>query len=978
MKFNINTKSLLPFFVFLMLGNYLLAQRIVKGVVTDKQNNETLIGANVTVVGKAKGAVTDIDGNYSIEVPAGATQLEFSYVGYTTQVITLGASNIVDVAMSQGRSLEELVVVGYGTQKRKDLTGAITSITSENFVKGAIQTPEQLVSGKVAGVQITSNSGQPGAGSTIRIRGGSSLNASNDPLIVIDGVPLDNGTINGAANPLGFVNPADIESITVLKDASATAIYGARAANGVIMIVTKKGESGKLKLNFNTLISVGQLTKKVDVYDTKGFRNFLANNNEGKKYLPILGDSTVNTDWQDVIYRNPISIDNNLSASGTVSNIPYRVSLNYLKQNGLLLNSNMDRLGASIGFSPNLINKSLKVDVNYKIAQLKNNFADQGAIGNAISFDPTQKIFDESNTAMGGYFEWRTNNTPNSLAPRNPLALLELKKDQSTTYRHIGNVQLDYKIPFINGLRANLNIGVDAAQSEGSKSNPANSASAINTKGTYGKYFQNKLNRLMEFYLNYNKQKGIHKVDFTAGHAYQNFYNETRGYDRELTRKDSVVQVPDTSRFVIASFFGRANYSIKERYLFTFTLRADATSKFSPETRWGYFPSVAFAWKVKEENFLKNSNLFSDLKLRIGYGITGQQDGIGNYAYQTIFTPSQSTVYYNLGEGLIKTYRPEGYDRALKWEETANANIALDYGFLNGRVFGSIDFYNRNTYDLISEITVPAGSNLKNKIVTNVGKMNNKGIEFIANINAINNQNSNLNFSFNATHNINKIIALYKNNNSSVGLETGGISGIGQNIQVNSINYSRNTFLVYQQVYDTNGKPIEGVYVDRNNDGKITDDDRYRFKSSIPQWMLGFSSQYSYKNYFAGFTMRANLDNYVYNNVFSQNGNYNQLNAPGAVRNISPNVEETQFVNPQLRSDYYIENASFLRMDNIYLGYNFNKALKSKFNLTATLNIQNAFVITNYRGIDPEIFSGIDNNFYPRARTYSLGLNLGF
>jgi TonB-dependent starch-binding outer membrane protein SusC len=977
MKLKFNFKSFLLLVSFLTFGNLLLAQRSIKGVISDAQTKETLIGANVKVVGTTKGAVSDLDGNYAIEIPAGATQLEFSYTGYATQIVTVGASNIVDIAMKQGRALEELVVVGYGTQKRKDLTGSITSITSENFVKGAVQTPEQLIAGKVAGVQITSNSGQPGAGSTIRIRGGSSLNASNDPLIVVDGVPLDNGTINGAANPLGFVNPADIESMTILKDASATAIYGARAANGVIMIVTKKGAAGKIKVNFNTLVSVGQLTKYADVFNAAEFKS-LVNAKGTPAQIKSLG--TDDTNWQEAIYTNPLSADNNLAVSGSLGAIPYRASLNYLNQKGLLKNSDMNRLGASIGLSPTFLNKSLKVNVNYKVSQLKNNFADQGAIGSSIVFDPTRPIYDATNTRMSGYFESRKDTILNSLAPKNPLALLDLKKDQSNVLRQIGNVQLDYIIPFVSGLRANLNVGFDAANAQGDKSTPAASAAGLAVKGTQGEYFQNKLNKLMEVYLNYNKEIGISKFDITAGHAYQSFYNETRGFDREFSQLKAVDQRPDTSKYVLASFFGRANYTLKDRYILTVTMRADATSKFSPENRWGYFPSAAIAWKLKEENFLKNSKLFSDLKIRVGYGIVGQQEGIGNYASQAIYTPGQSTVSYNLGEGLIQTYRAEAYDRNLKWEETSNINLALDYGFFNGKVFGSIDFYNRNTTDLISEISVPAGSNLKNKVVTNVGSMNNKGVEFILNLNAINTDKSNLTFAFNATRNFNEITSLSKTPDpKAIGLETGGISGIGQNIQVHSIGYSRNAFFVYQQVYNTDGKPIEGLYADKNGDGKINQEDRYRYKSSVPDWLLGFSPQYAYKNFNASCTVRSNIGNYVYNNLFSNLGNYNAINAgEGAVNNISTNVAETGFVTPQLRSDYYIENASFLRMDNVSFGYNFSNVLKSKLNLNVSFNIQNVFVFSKYKGLDPEVFSGIDNNIYPRARTYALGLNLGF
>ncbi len=988
MKLNLNLKSLPLFVSFFLVSNLLLAQRVIKGVVTDEKTKETLIGANVKVVGTGKGAVSDLDGNYAVEIPAGATQLEFSYTGYTNQIIALGASNVIDVALSQGRSLEELVVIGYGTQKRKDLTGSITSITSENFVKGAVQTPEQLISGKVAGVQITSNGGRPGSGSTMRIRGGASLNASNEPLVVIDGVPLDDAykadggsNINGASNPLGLINPADIESITVLKDASATAIYGVRASNGVIMIVTKKGSTGAPKFNFNSLLSVGSITKKVDVLSSHEFRA-LVNSKGTADQKKLLGNA--NTDWQDLIYRDAISHDNNFGVSGSIGkNFPYRISANYLKQNGILLNTDMVRKAASIGFNPSLLDGNLKLEVNYKYSSVDNNFGDQGAIGNAVSFDPTQEAYDKDNAGMGGYFEWkRIDGTPNNLSQRNPLALLKLKKDASTVNRQIGNIKIDYALPFVKDLHAVMNVGMDLANAKGNKETPKASAAAYNTQGYVGEYWQNKTNQLFDFYLAYKKSLGIVNMDLTAGHSYQKFYNESRGYDKDLVPEITRRAVPDTSTLVLAGFFGRGTFNVKDKYLLTATLRADATSRFSPETRWGYFPSLALAWKLNEETFIKNINGISDLKLRFGWGKTGQQAVGGNYDFLPNYTLGETTSSYTFGNQVIQTLRPEAYDRTREWEKTTTYNIALDYGFWRGKIFGSVDFYNRPTTDLLAEIPVPAGSNLKNRLITNVGSLVNKGVEFIINYNALNTNKQNLNFGFNLTQNRNKITSLTKiQNDDAPGLLVGGIAGgVGNNAQIHKVNYPRNTFYVYQQVYDTKGKAIEGLVADSNGDGKINTDDKIYYQAPVPTTMLGFNMQYSYNKFNAGFTLRSNLGNYMYNNLFADRGVIEKFQtADGFLSNIHSDALNTGFVKNRetiYLTTAYMGNASFLRADNIYVGYNFT--LSKKVSLGINFNVNNAFVFTKYRGLDPEIFSGIDNDFYPRARTFSLGANLGF
>ena len=602
----------------------LWAQRRISGTVTDAASGEPLIGANVLVVGTGEGTVTDFDGKYALSVPAGYDRLQFSYTGYTSQEVNLGASDVMDVQLEAGEVLEEIVVVGYGSTKKKDLTGSVTAITSKDFIKGNIATPEQLVSGKVAGVQITSNSGAPGSGSTIRIRGGSSLNASNDPLIVIDGVPLDNGGINGAANALSFINPNDIESFNILKDASATAIYGSRASNGVIIITTKKGvRDGRLNVNFSTLFSVANKTDIVDVLGADEFREVVLSS-AGDSWKNLLGSA--NTNWQEEIYRTAISSDNNLSLTGSIKGVPFRASGNYLSQQGILKRSNMNRLSGSLGLSPLLLDDKLKIDVNIKGTTIDNFFANQGAIASAIAFDPTQPV----EGSFNGFFEWLDPSTgnPNGLAPKNPVALLEGKDDESTVNRIIGNVQLDYRFHFLPDLRANLNLGLDQSHSDGTVKVPAAAAQDFVRSGRDGSYSQDKKNQLLEFYLNYSKELPSiqSRVEILGGYSWQDFISEGESYDLNVKGDTITPASLYKTQNTLVSFFGRANYSLMDRYLLTFTLRQDGSSRFNEDKRWGLFPSAAFAWKISEEGFMKGSGVFSDLKLRLGYGITGQQD----------------------------------------------------------------------------------------------------------------------------------------------------------------------------------------------------------------------------------------------------------------------------------------------------------------------------------------------------------------
>ena len=817
------------------------AQITIKGKVTDQTDKSGMPGVTVQVKGTTTGTQTDINGDYQIKAAANGT-LVFSFVGKNTKEVLVNNQSVIDVELGDDTQvLGEVVVIGYGTQKKKDLTGSIVAVTSTDFVKGQISTPEQLVAGKLAGVQITSNGGAPGAGSTIRIRGGSSLNANNDPLIVLDGVPLDNSTINGASNPLSLINPNDIETFTVLKDASATAIYGSRASNGVIMITTKKGsKTGKPKVNFSTMFSSASPTKFVDVLSADEFRD-LVNSKGNSAMKALLG--TANTDWQKQIYRNALTTDNNLSISGALKGTPYRVSLGYLNQNGILKTSNMSRTSGSIGITPTFLNNHLKVDVNLRGALTDNRFANQGAIGAAVGYDPTQPVY-SGKDALGGYFEWLDPATgkPNTLASVNPLSQLLLKKDNASVMRSIGNVVFDYKFHFLPELRANLNLGYDISKSDGTVISPANVGLLYARGGQDKTYTQNKNNKTLEFYLNYVKELGKSRLDLMAGYAYQDFIREETELDKNI-KGDVFTDKTYKTQNTLVSFYGRANYSVLDKYLLTFTLRDDGSSRFAKANRWGLFPSAAFAWKINEEGFLKNNAAFSDLKLRLGYGVTGQQDVLGDYPYLPRYTLSQTTAQYQFGNMFYNTYRPEGYDANIKWESTTTANAGLDFAITKGRVSGSVDYYFRKTKDLLSVIPVPAGSNLTNQILTNVGNIENKGIEFTLNTTPVHTTDLNWDISFNVTRNINKITNLTKVPTPDYqGVLVGNIAGgVGNTIQIHSVGYPTYSYYAYQQVYDASGKPLEGVYVDKNGDGKVTADDRYRFKSPQPSVYFGVS-----------------------------------------------------------------------------------------------------------------------------------------
>jgi iron complex outermembrane receptor protein len=1000
-------KKLSLFLFFAMLANAVIAQTgSISGRVTDEAN-EPIFGASVVLQGTSLATSTDVDGNYILSsIPMGTQTVIIRYVGYLNQEkqVNVSEHTVLNFQLAiDDQLLSEVVVVGYGTQKKSDLTGAIASVSADDFQQGAITTPEQLISGKIAGVAITSNSGAPGAGSTIRIRGGASLNASNDPLIVIDGVPVSNSSISGAANPLNLINPNDIENFTVLKDASATAIYGSRASNGVILITTKKGVSGKPKINFSTQYSIATPYKRADVLSADQFRDFV-NANGSATFRNLLGEA--NTDWQDQIYHNAGSTDNNISIAGSLKNLPYRVSVGYLNQDGILKTGNLDRTTASINLSPTLLNNHLKVNLNVKGTYSKNRFANEDAIGAAVSFDPTQPVY-SGNDNYGGYYEWLDPDPTSAtgikqLAPRNPLSLLNQRKDRSTVQRSIGNIQLDYSLPFLPELHANLNLGYDISKGEGTIIIPESAAASYRRfqddnqnfySGVNNQYLQTQQNQLLEFYLNYAQDipSVNSRLDVVAGYAYQAFSTTNHNYadysfDGKLRPGSEPLYPFDKPENRLISFYGRVNYSINSRYLFTGTVRTDGSSRFSPENRWSTFPSAAFAWRVIDEPFMENSKALSDLKLRLGYGVTGQQEGIGNYDYISYYNLSSGTAQYQFGDNFYNMYRPGGYYFNRKWEQTATSNIGIDYGFLGNRITGSLDLYYKKTTDLLNEIGQSAGTNFSNKIIANVGSMENKGVEFGIHAQAIKKEDFNWDIGFNVTYNKNEITKLtIEDNPTSPGNRYGGISGgTGQTVQIFSVNYPRGSFYAYQQVYGEDGIPLDGVFVDRNEDGLINENDLYHYQNSDPKLYFGLSSNLNYKKWTAGFALRASYDNYIYNNVFSNTGiTRNILNPLVYLNNGSTNLLESHIsgnINGDrvLLSDYYVQNGSFLRMDNINIGYTLGKLFSNAGDLNIGFTVQNAFTVTKYKGVDPEIGNGIDNNFYPRPRTYVLGLNLAF
>lgn len=977
--------------------------RVVTGKVTSSRDGSPVANASVQEKGTGRGTNTDAAGSFSVSVSGNDAVLVISSVGFETREVVVGSQNNLSVSLTESNAnLNEVVVVGYGTARKRDLTGAVATISSKDFVKGALQTPEQLIAGKVAGVQISTNSGAPGAGSRIRIRGGASLNASNDPLLVIDGVPVDNAGIGGSVNPLNMINPNDIETFTILKDPSAAAIYGSRASNGVILITTKKGSKGQLKFNVNAQTFLQTPSSRVDVLSGEDIRRIVTEKGTAADVAKL---GNVNTDWQDVIYTKALAQDINLSASGAALNgkLPFRVSGGYLNQDGILKTSNFQRQTIGINLSPRLLNNNLKVDVNIKGARTANRFADEGAIGSAIAFDPTKPVYSGS-PRFGGFFTYINNGAsgapPADLSPANPLGLLEMRDDRSNVLRSIGNLQLDYNMPFIKGLRANLNLGYDVQRGEGTVVVPDSAASTYRRwditenpfrvnhyGGVNNQYVSARRNLLMDFYLNYVKDvKALaSRFDIMAGTGYQDFLFSSRNFadyrfDGSMRPNTEPQFSTSESQYTLISYYGRMNWTIADKYVLTGTVRTDGTSRFNADNRWGIFPSAAFAWKINDEGFLKNSKVVSNLKFRAGWGITGQQDGIDFYGYLPRYTLGNNSAQYQFGNEFVTMFRPSAYDPNLRWETTQNINLALDFGFFDNRINGSVDVFQRKTEDLLSVVPIALGTNFSNQLLTNVGNIESKGIEFTLNLNPIRTNKINWEIGGNFTYIDPKITNLLLNPDPSFkGNPVGGISGgTGNTIQIHSVGYRPNTFYVRKQVYNADGKPIEGLYEDLNRDGLINDNDLYRYQAPDPRMFLGLFSNLSVGKWSGGFVARINLGNYIYNNLESNNGVLRQVMNPlGWLGNASADYLRTGFANNQYFSDYYIQNASFFRMDNINIGYDAGEVFKN-IRMRLYGNVQNAFVITKYTGLDPEVNGGIDNQMYPRPRTFVFGVNLDF
>lgn len=972
-------------------------ERTVSGKVTDSEDGSAIPGVNIVVKGSNAGTITDVDGNFKITVGAEAT-LVFSFVGYVTQEIAVGSQTTIDVVLVPDVvELANVVVIGYGSVQKKDLTGSVTAINSDDFNKGVTTSTSDLIVGRISGVQVTTDGGAPGSNASIRIRGGSSLSASNSPLFVIDGIIVSSGGISGLRNPLSLINPNDIETITVLKDASATAIYGSRASNGVILVTTKRGKAGqKMSVNYSSNVSASSLPKTLDVLNGDEYRALINQRiADSDPNLPSNAGTLVgsdNTDWQKEIYQTGWSTDQNISLTGAFKTIPYRVSVGYTNQNGILKKSNFDRTSFAVGLDPSLLDDHLNIKINARRTLANNDFSNQGAIGAAAFFDPTRPVY-SGNSNWGGYYYWPSSADPTlpiTLATRNPVAMINQVDNTSKVKGFLGNIQFDYKLHFFPDLKVTLNLATERTNSHGENIESPDAPwtyDPINGNGTYNPYSAKKKNDLLESYFTYSKKLDAisSSVELVGGYSWQHYWTKNASSNLNYTR-DVSLREPFFEKFetYLVSFYGRLNYTLNEKYLLTLTLRRDGSSKFV-KNHWGNFPSAAFAWRIKDESFLANSSVISDLKLRLGYGQTGQEN-IGpteKDAYPALpkVTYGDAKATYQFGNDYVTTIRYEGFDANLKWETTDTYNVGLDFGFMDNRIQGSVDYYQRKTRDLLNTIPVPIGTNFTNELLTNVGNLENKGIE--ASIDAIIVQSGGFRWDLTANfaHNTNKITKLTAVQDSTyLGVLVGGISGgVGSTIQVHSVGYPANSFFVYQQVYDQNGNPVEGLYKDQNGDGIINDQDRVRFHYPRAEESFGFSTTIAYNNLSLTMNARANIGNYNYRNVSSNAGIFQNLYySQGYFNNVTSDITDTNFNSAQYLSDFYVNNASFFRMDNMTLAYRFQNLLSNKINLGVSLTAQNAFVITKYKGLDPEVNGGIDNNIYPRPRIFLLGLNVQF
>ncbi|MCL7753263.1 SusC/RagA family TonB-linked outer membrane protein [Polaribacter sp. Z022] len=952
----------------------MFAQQTVNGVVKEKATGEPLPGVSVVVKGTTKGAETDFEGNFSLDKVKTGDVLVFRYLGFKDQQITISSNfNITVILEESSEQLEEIVVVGYGTVKKKDLTGTTDLLTSKDFNKGPIVSAQSLISGKVAGVNVIAGSGAPGDGQTINIRGTGSLSLTSQPLYVIDGIPLDNGGVGGSRNPLNFINPNDIETFVVLKDASSTAIYGSRAANGVILITTKKGKDRDFKFNISSQTTVYSLRDKIDVMSADQFRT-LINSIGTPSQIALLGNS--NTDWQEEIYTTAIGQDHNFSALGNLYGVPMRASIGYSEHEGILKGDNLARTTASFNLSPKFFNEHLKIDFNVKGMYTENQFADRGAIGGAATFDPTQSVYD-ANSQYGGYFAWLDAGTgnQNNLAPTNPVALLNLIEDTAEIRRLVANAKFDYKIHGLEDLTATVNLGYDTSNSHGRKYTSSKIPTSDATfNGSLTRFVQKSDNKVFDAYLTYNKTfNEKHNLTVVGGHAYQSFEYDNYNFDSEAKEDGNTYEFIDKSKNVLLSYFGRANYDYDGKYYLTATLRADASSKLNPNDRWGIFPSFAAAWSIHKEDFMEGS-FFNELKLRVGYGEIGNINGLGDYQFLTRYNGSTDTANYQFGSAFYQTFRPEPINKDLRWEVGKTFNVGIDYAFLDRRITGSVNAYIKQTSDLIASSIVDPFTNFGNRINANIGDMENRGIEFNINASPIKTEDLDWSLNYNISLNDNTITKL------SVDQPQGGIStGVGNNVQVHREGETANSFYVFQQVYDTNGMPLEGVFVDRNGDNKINDDDKYINEDPFGDILMGLNSNLSYKNWDLSIQTRASFGNYMYNDIAANKGVQVNATNNNILSNLHADYYNSGFTiisDKTALSDHFVQDASFFKIDNITVGYTLNKVENTTFRFYGSL--QNVLIITDYDGLDPEINLGIDNNFYPRPRSFVLGVNINF
>jgi len=972
-------------FLLLLLPFCAIAQNKVEGTVLDNTSGQPIPGVNVKIEGSTTGTSTGFDGKFLLTNVKPTDVLSISYMGYSSRSITVGSQSTLTIKLQEdSNQLKEVVVqVGYGSVKKKDATGGVTALGTKDFNKGPVVSADAMITGKVAGMQVITGGGSPGEGATIRIRQGASLTANNDPLYVIDGVAVQSGGINGGRNPLATINQNNIESITVLKDASATAIYGSRASNGVVIITTKKGKAGDLKVNFTSNFQVSEVTNKIDVLKADEYRDFVNTYGDATK-TALLG--TASTDWQKEIYRTAFGTDNNIAFSGGADNLTYRASVGFANLQGVLLRDNLQRTTLQAALVGNFFDKHLRVELNNNTSSMVNNYSNRGAVGAAVGYDPTQSIKNPDGT----YFQWydaADKITPNSST--NPMSMINQISNLGNSFRSIGNIQFDYKMHFLPDLKATANFGYDQNSGVSYGNTAADFKNGLKGSGFNNSYRNTgtNFNKLMDLYLNYKGTVDAASLvyDVTAGYNYQNFYNNGTQSAYTYESNNTVDTPVAATNLNLQSFFARGQFAFADKYLLTASYRYDGTSRFTTDNRWSGFPAVAVAWKINEEGFLKDVESVSTLKLRISWGVTGQQDLGPSSIYPSIplYQISNSAAQYPFGGNYYNTYRPEPYNSNLKWEQTASTNFGLDFGFLANRITGTVDVYRKDTDDLLLRTFNPAFFGFSDQDNYNIGSVRGEGVEVAANFIPVKDDNWEWNIGGNITFQRSEVTKLTTTQDNTPGLNVGGISGgTGNTIQNLQVGYAPNTFLVFEQAYGADGKPLDGVYIDRNKDGIVNDKDLYRFHKPSADVFYGVNTSLAYKNWFMAMNFRGSWGNYMYNNVDSSNGTRaNVITTNGNyLSNGTTDLLYTGFTvsnDKQLHSDYYVQDASFIKLDNVSIGYTFNQKPKAPL-VQLTLAAQNVLIISDYKGLDPEIASGIDNNFYPRPITFTLGLNVNF